>query len=83
MASKSNLISAFRQAVQSMQDAYEKALGEAELADALGWGEAELASEFSSSSDISAGDLIAAMNVIKGIDAANSGIAGVLSKMRA
>jgi len=81
MASKSNFISAFRQACTTMQMAYTQALELAQEADALGWDEAALAAEFSSSSDISAAELVAAMAVIKGIEAANAGVASTLLKM--
>jgi len=81
MASKSNFISAFRQAVTTMQDSYAKALELAQEAQALGWDATTLAGEFSTSSDITAAELEAAMAVIRGIETANAGIASVLLKM--
>jgi hypothetical protein len=81
MATKSNLIANFRASVQTMQAAYGKALELAHLAELLGWDEAALASEFSSSSDITADDFVAAMQVVKGIETSNAGIAAVLAKM--
>ena len=81
MASKSVFVSAFRQAVTQMQQSYGEALALAQEAQALGWDEAALAGEFSTSSDITASDLIDAMNVIRGIETANAGIASTLLKM--
>jgi hypothetical protein len=82
MASKSNLISAFRNAVTIMQEEYNKALILAHFAEDLSWDETALATEFSSSSDISAADFVAAMDVIKAIETSNSGIALTLLKLR-
>jgi hypothetical protein len=81
MASKSNFISAFRQAVTTMQTSYNQALELAKEATALGWGEAELSGELAVSSDISAADIVAAMTVIQGIETTNAGIAATLLKM--
>lgn len=82
MASKSVFVSAFRQAVTQMQQSYGEALALAQEAQALGWGEPELSTEFSSSSDITAAELVAAMNVIRGVESANAGIAATLLKMQ-
>lgn len=81
MASKSNFIGAFRQAVVTMQDSYNQALQLAQLADSLGWDATTLGGEFTSS-DITAEEFVAAMTVIKGIETANAGIATTLAKLR-
>lgn len=81
MASKSNFIGAFRQAVTSMQSSYAQALELANEAEALGWDATTLASEFSTSSDITVAEFVAALAVIRGIETANAGIASVLLKM--
>ena len=83
MASKSNFIGEFRQAVANMQMSYEAARSLAHLADDLGWDAAALAGQFSTSSDISVEDFVTAMEVIKKIETANVGISGLLAKMRA
>ena len=80
MATKSALVSNFRAAVQTMQSSYGRALELAHLADTLQWDEAAFAGEFVSS-DITAADFIRAMEVVKGIEQANAGIAGILAKM--
>jgi len=82
MASKSNFISAFRQAVATMQDEYNKALQLADLADTLEWDATALAGEFSGS-DITVTEFFTAKATIQGIETANAGIAGSLAKLRA
>jgi hypothetical protein len=82
MASKSNFIGEFRQAVAQMLASYNKALDLAEEADMLGWDATTLAGEFTSS-DITVTEFVTAMSTIKDIETANAGIAGDLIKLKA
>ena len=82
MASKSNFISEFRQAVAQMLVSYKQALDLAEFCDDIGWTETELAGEFTSS-DVTAAEFFAAKAIIQGMESANPGVAGPLSKMKA
>ena len=81
MATKSALIANFRASVQSMQQSYGRALELAQQAELLGWDAAALAPEFPTSCDITVVEFVAALEVIKGIETANAGIAATLVKM--
>ena len=82
MASVSNFIGEFRQAVVSMQDAYDKAKDLAEFATALGWDETTIGNALGTSSDITGAEFVAAMTIILGIETQLAGIATPLAKMR-